>query len=374
MVSLAPSPARRAIVPFLLPMLLMFLACCGGSESTTSDLAADPDAGGVPGGEGGGGTGTAEDPEATPAEPLDPPATLEEAAIRVLGPDDAFIALDPATGEVEALVNPDVAVRGLYPPGSTFKLLVAYALLDEGRLGPHDEVDCGGSYSVDGTVYPCSVRAGHGRVDLVRALSESCNVFFYTQAERLGLEGLRQVVDDFHLLEPTGFDPSEPAGRFPDDLGADEVFRLGAGNLSSLQVTPLGMLVAFGGLVGDGQCRRPWRGDRPRGGVHASLPALFEYQALLVDGMEGAVERGTAVDARVPGETVLGKTGTLLRSDDPTALVNWFLGYLVERRLAVCVIHTRSKGVEPAAADFGEIFASFPRDPANDPDPEDDRF
>jgi len=349
--------------------MLVLHACCG--ETAGEDPGPE---GGVEAGEMAGDPATSATPvDADPAtpEPLTPPATLEEAAVRVLGPDDGFIAIDPASGEVRALVNPAVAVRGLYPPGSTFKLLTAYALLDEGRLGPHDEIECGGSHSADGTLYPCSLRAGHGRVDLVRALSHSCNVFFYSQAHRLGVDGIRQVVEDFRLLEPTGFDPAEPAGRFPDGLAEEEAFRLAAGNVSSLQVTPLGMLVAFGGLIGDGRCRTPWRGERPRGGVHASLPALFEYQALLMDGLEGAVEGGTAVDARVPGETVLGKTGTLLRSDDPTALVNWFLGYLVERRLAVCVIHTRASGTEPAAADFGEIFESFPRDPSLDPDPED---
>ncbi len=304
-------------------------------------------------------------PEAGAVEPATPddrpaPATLEDAASRVLGPDDGFVALDPATGEVVALVNPDVAVRGRYPPGSTFKVLVAYALLDRGLIGPHDEVDCRGSHRHEGTVYPCSVRGGHGKIDLVRALSWSCNVFFYDKGAALGLDGLRDVVDEFQLLEPTGFDPEEPRGRFPDDLAEDRAFLLAAGDVGGLQVTPLSMLVAFGGLVGDGQCRRPWRGDRPRGGVRASLPALFEYQALLVDGLEGAVGQGTATAANLPGETVLGKTGTLPRPDEPTAVVNWFLGYVVERRLAVCVVMTRAQGVEPAAEAFGRILRSFP--------------
>lgn len=305
-------------------------------------------------------TPDAEPPTDAETTSLPPPASLEEAASRTLGEHDAFVALDPATGEVLALVNPDIAVRGMYPPGSTFKLITAYAALEGGLLGPHDEVACDGAHASGGTLHPCSVRKGHGRPNVVRALAESCNVFFYELGARVGSERIREAVDDFSLLEPTGFDPSEPVGEFPDALPDDQLFLLGAGNLTSVRVTPLSMLVAFSGLVGDGQCRRPWRGDRPRGETRASMPALFEYQALLVDGLEGAVEYGTATTAAVPGETILGKTGTIRDPDVPTATVNWFLGYLVERRITACVIQTRAKGVEPAADAFGTIFASFP--------------
>jgi len=350
-ISRSPRDPRTTAV--LIAVLLLLSSGCRRNETPKETGDDDPSTPGEadPG---------ADVAQAAPPGDLPPPATLEDAASRVLGPDDGFIALDPATGEVQAVVNPDVAVRGLYPPGSTFKALVAYALLDRGLVGPHDETDCGGSYRHGGTIYPCSVRGGHGKMDLVRALSWSCNVFFYEKGGALGKEGLREVVDEFQLLEPTGFDPGEPRGRFPDELPEDQAFLLAAGDVPGLQVTPLSMLVAYGGLVGDGQCRRPWRGDRPRGGVRASLPALFEYQALLVDGLEGAVGHGTATAAQVPGETVLGKTGTLMRPDDPTAMVNWFLGYLVERRLAVCVVMTRAEGVEPAPEAFGRIMRAFP--------------
>ncbi len=343
------------------------LTGCRGSDGGAGDGAEDgvgaarvDEAGGDAGQE----TGEPAGPSGTDAAAdLPPPATLEEAAARVLGPDAGLVAMDPATGEIEAIVRPEIVVRHRYPPGSTFKLLTAYALLDDDLIGPHDEVSCGGAYTVDGTLYPCSVRTGHGPTNLVGALANSCNVFFYEQGRRLGLRRIREAVDTFRLLEPTGFDPAEPRGRFPDDATESDAFLLGAGNTSRIEVTPLSMLVAFSGLVGDGQCRLPWRGDRPRGGVRASLPALFEYQALLVDGLEGAVEYGTATAAAVPGETVLGKTGTMLRADDPTAVVNWFLGYLVERRLAICVVDTRARGVEPAAAAFGQIVASLPGPP-----------
>lgn len=346
----------------LLWITLAVMAGCGGGSGDTGEPGGAPDEGAGEPGAGGATGGVTNEPAEGDAVAVELPApkTLEEAAARVLGPDDAFIALDPATGEIHALVNPDIAVRGRYPPGSTFKLIVAYALLDQGLIGPHDEVTCSGSFSAAGTLHPCSARSGHGSTSIVRALSDSCNVFFYEQGGRLGKDRIRATVEEFKLLEPTGFDAGEPRGVFPDELPVEQAYLLGAGNLSSLQVTPLNMLVAYGGLVGDGQCRKPWQGERPHGVVQASLPSLFEYQALLMDGLEGAVDHGTATAAAVPGETVLGKTGTLLRADEPTALVNWFLGYLVERRLAVCVIQTRAKGVEPAAVAFGQIMASFP--------------
>jgi penicillin-binding protein A len=341
----------------LLAAVLLSLTACGrddGSDHEPVTASVEP--------------ATSEEPTLAPVA-SGPPATLEEAASRVLGPDDAFIAMDPATGEIQALVNPDVGVRSVYPPGSTFKLIVAYAVLDEGLVGPHDEVPCSGTYSHGGTIHPCSVRAGHGQPSIVRALAESCNVFFYTQGSRLGAARMRRAVDDFGLLDPTGFDPAEPAGRWPEALEGERLALAGAGNLGDLQVTPLSMLVAFSGLVGDGQCHRPWRGEQDRGEVLASLPALFEYQALLVDGLEGAVEYGTATAAAVDGETLLGKTGTKARVDEPTATVNWFLGYLVERRLTACVVMTRASGMEPAAVAFGKIFASWPRTEAVEEEP-----
>jgi len=344
MESISRGPATRIAWLLAVP-LAMVCGCCGESTPAgTGDEPATPDV-----------------EEITDEAPVDlpPPATLQQAAERVLGPHDGLVAMDPATGEIKALVHPDVVVRGLYPPGSTFKLIVAHALLDGGLVGPHDEVECAGSISRGGTVYRCSMRDGHGRRDVVRALADSCNVFFYTQGERLGVPAIRQAVDDFELLEPTGFDPDEPAGEFPADLSPDRVFLLGAGNLTSLRVTPLRMLVAFSALMGDGQCRQPWQGERPSGEVTATLPALFEYQALLVDGLEGAVESGTAAAAAVPGEQVLGKTGTIRNPDEPTRTINWFLGYLVDRRLTVCVVMTHATGVEPAAEAFGTIFESW---------------
>ena len=343
MESLYRGPISRIAWLLAAPFALVS-ACCGESAPTATDEPPSPAVEAV-----------------SPEEPVDlpPPASLQEAAERVLGPHDGLVAMDPATGEIKALVRPDVMVRGLYPPGSTFKLIVAHALLDGGLVGPHDEVECTGSTSRGGTVYPCSMREGHGRRDVVRALADSCNVFFYTQGERLGVQAIRQAVDDFQLMQPTGFDPDEPEGEFPDDLPPERVFLLGAGNLTSLRVTPLRMLVAFSALLGDGQCRQPWQGERPSGEVTAVLPALFEYQALLVDGLEGAVESGTATAAAVEGEQVLGKTGTIRNPDEPTRTVNWFLGYLVDRRLTVCVVKTRAVGVEPAAEAFGTIFDSW---------------
>lgn len=344
MLSLYRGPVHRIAWLLAVP-LFVASACCGESSTPAPDEAPT----------------TPADEIATEPEPVDlpPPVSLQEAAERVLGPHDGMVAMDPATGEIMALVHPELVVRGLYPPGSTFKLIVAYALLDGGLVGPHDEVECTGSLSRHGTVYPCSMREGHGHRDVVRALADSCNVFFYAQGERLGVEAIRQAVDEFQLMQPTGFDPAEPEGEFPDDLDPERIFLLGAGNLTSLRVTPLRMLVAFSALMGDGQCRQPWQGERPGGDVTAVLPALFEYQALLVDGLEGAVESGTATAAAIEGEQVLGKTGTIRNPDEPTRTVNWFLGYLVDRRLTVCVVKTRATGVEPAAEAFGAIFDSW---------------
>ncbi|MBU3259064.1 penicillin-binding protein 2 [Roseovarius sp. PS-C2] len=83
---------------------------------------------------------------------------------------------------------PNKAVQGIYPPGSTFKMVTALAALEDGQIDPAETVYCPGHLEVSGRRFHCWKRAGHGNVDLHRSLRESCDVYYYELALRTGIE------------------------------------------------------------------------------------------------------------------------------------------------------------------------------------------
>ncbi len=92
-------------------------------------------------------------------------------------------------------------IRGQYPPGSTFKMVTALAALDAGLITPDEKFTCSGSYEMANHKFGCWNRGGHGRVNLHRALKESCDVYFYRIAERLGMEKLAETARRFGFGE-----------------------------------------------------------------------------------------------------------------------------------------------------------------------------
>ena len=107
---------------------------------------------------------------------------------------------DPITQQqwqkvTEAQDNPllDRSVQGLYPPGSTFKMVTALAALEAGVIGRLDKVNCGGTYVLAKTKFRCWNRGGHGPCNLHRALRESCDVYFYTIARRVGITRIAEM-------------------------------------------------------------------------------------------------------------------------------------------------------------------------------------
>ena len=83
---------------------------------------------------------------------------------------------------------PNKAVQGIYPPGSTFKMVTALAALEDEQIDPGETVYCPGHLEVSGRRFHCWKRGGHGNVDLHRSLRESCDVYFYELAQRTGIE------------------------------------------------------------------------------------------------------------------------------------------------------------------------------------------
>lgn len=91
------------------------------------------------------------------------------------------------------------SVQGLYPPGSTFKMITAMAALEEGLIGPDETVFCPGHLEVSGRRFHCWKRSGHGHVNLETSLSESCDVYYYDLALKVGQDKIAEMAQRFGL-------------------------------------------------------------------------------------------------------------------------------------------------------------------------------
>jgi len=105
------------------------------------------------------------------------------------------------------------AISGQYPPGSTYKLIVAAAALEEGIISPETKIFCNGSYTLGNRTYRCWKKGGHGHVDLHQALVGSCDVYFYTVGKMLGVDKIAEYAKRFGLGDFAGIDlPNEKKG------------------------------------------------------------------------------------------------------------------------------------------------------------------
>jgi penicillin-binding protein 2 len=104
------------------------------------------------------------------------------------------------------------AIQGEYPPGSTYKIITAVAGLMEGVIDENTEFFCPGYYRFGNRIYRCWNRGGHGKVSIVKALAESCDVYFYHVGELLGVDRLAWYAKAFGLGSPTGIKLDNEAG------------------------------------------------------------------------------------------------------------------------------------------------------------------
>ena len=93
----------------------------------------------------------------------------------------------------------DKTVQGTYPPGSTYKMVTALAALQDGKIQPGDTVFCPGHYQLGNRRFHCWKRGGHGHVDLHRSLVESCDVYYYDVAQRVGIDRISEVANQLGL-------------------------------------------------------------------------------------------------------------------------------------------------------------------------------
>ena len=274
----------------------------------------------------------------------------------------AVVALDPRNGDVLALVSAPAfdptefadgidanlwralqddpekplqnrAVAGQYPPGSTYKAIVAAAALDAGFLNPMHETFCPGSFRLGRRRYRCWKRGGHGPVDLHHALMESCDVYFYRAGLELGIDRLAGYARGFGLGRPTGIAlDGEASGlvptrqwkerRFQEPWVEGETVSASIGQGFNL-VTPMQLATAYAALANGGKVFRPRlvRARVTRDGRLHPGDAVEMTGEVAIDprhlervraGLVAVVmdPKGTGKRARVPGLVVAGKTGT----------------------------------------------------------------
>jgi penicillin-binding protein 2 len=272
----------------------------------------------------------------------------------------AAVVLDPRSGEVLTLVslpaydpnkfavgidaatwkslNTDPlrplnnrALQGRYSPGSTFKIVVATAALEEGVATPATRVHCPGGGVFHGRYFKCHLAGGHGTLDMRQAIEKSCNVYFYTMGNQVGIDRLHKWAANLGLADRTGIDlPNEVQSIMPSSEWKQRVHKekwyagetisvaIGQGYVS---VTPLSlavmmMTVANGGTrytphllraVDEGQGWKPVPPPAPKSVVRmkdSTVQALHDGLWMVVNAA------GTGGRARLQGRDISGKTGT----------------------------------------------------------------
>lgn len=286
---------------------------------------------------------------------------LQKLAEDLLGQEyGAIVALDPGSGDILAMASrpafdPNVlsreltskqwveivqdegrplnnrASQGQYPPGSTFKVPMAVAALETKTMAPSSTVYCNGGYQFGNRVFRDWKKTGHGPVNLHAALVHSCDVYFYTVGQRMGIDVMAEFGKEFGLGHGTGVElPSERAGIMPSTSWKQKAKKepwypgetisaaIGQGYVT---VTPLQMANVMGTVANDGVNYRPrlvravmdrMTGNLqelpavPRGKINAK-PETFR---IIKEALADVVKEGTATRAKSSLVTIGGKTGT----------------------------------------------------------------
>ena len=283
-----------------------------------------------------------------------------EDAFRVSGYAGAAVILDPRNGEILALasvpsydpnffaagidpatwkgLNSDPlrplqnrATQGRYSPGSTFKVVVATAALEEGIITPDFKVTCLGGATFFNRFFQCHLKSGHGTLDLRHAIEQSCNVYFYTIANMVGIDKIHKWAEALGLSGKTGIDlPNEAESLVPSSAwkrartgerwysGETISVAIGQGQVS---VTPLALAATYAAVANGGTRVTPrlvravndgagWK-TPPAADARVGQMLKPETVAALHDGLSLVVNgAGTGGRARLIGYDVAGKTGT----------------------------------------------------------------
>lgn len=288
---------------------------------------------------------------------------LQELASRRLGDESAAcVVMDVHTGEILAMASmpaydPNAFARGLttsewrtlsgnpraplrnkalagqYAPGSTFKMVVALAALESGIIGPEQTFYCPGHMTLGNHRFHCWKRWGHGHMNMISAIEESCDVYFYEVSRRIGIERIAQMATRLGLGQTMDLElPGEAGGLIPTKAwksatlgepwvqGETLVASIGQGYVlaTPLQLAVMTARIANDGLavrptlcrqtIQDGQLvERPTPTFESLGISRSAMAVVKEAMRRVVNGDRGTA-RGSAFD--IDGQTMAGKTGT----------------------------------------------------------------
>ncbi len=257
------------------------------------------------------------------------------------------------------------AVREVFPPGSTFKLVTAAAALESGML-PSTELAAPQSLQLPNSSRSMgnSTNCGGTTVTLEQALITSCNTAFGSLGMELGGEKLRATSEAFGFNSPSLIDLPSAASRFPIELDEAQTALSAIGQFD-VAASPLQMLQVTAAIANDGHMMQPHvvrtvtgadlkviRSTEP----HELGSPLTEANAQLMQQMmESVVSDGTGRPARVDGMTIGGKTGTA-QSDPDRPPYAWFVGYAKDPKVAV-VAFVQSADVERDDISGGRVAA-----------------
>lgn len=303
---------------------------------------------------------------------------LQQAAESALGEEaGSIVVLDPRNGDVLAMVSEPSfdpneftggikperwkeltnhprhplnarATQGQYPPGSTFKIIMAAAALDEGVINPFTSIRCTGHLPFGNHDFRCWKKGGHGSMNVHEALVNSCDVFFYQVGQRLGVDTIARYARAFGLGEPTGIEiGTERGGTIPDSAWKKRVFKQPwyAGETLSVAIgqgyvtaTPLQMAEAAA-TIARGVRYKPrvlQRVEAIDGSLVksvepelvAKLPVRDTVLKEVQDALADVVARGTGKKGGLKEIAVAGKTGTsqvvtLGKERIPAAKLQW---------------------------------------------------
>jgi len=223
------------------------------------------------------------------------------------------------------------AISSAYPCGSTFKLVIASAALQEGICNDRSIFHCKGVFYLNKHPFYCFVRSGHGKIDFNQAIAQSCDVAFYNLGYSLGIERIRKYAYEMGFGKKTGIDlPGESSGLLPDKKWKRKVYgedwydgdtvnlSIGQGYLG---VTPLQLAVATAAVANGGSVVIPYLVSKivdfsgntimeRKPAYSGKYPVSKKHLATVRKGMRSAVTGGTGMAAISPVVNIAGKTGT----------------------------------------------------------------